>query len=390
MSFRENRKSIYIYIILCILCGFITSIIIYLYSNLWLKIRICIISIFDLIYLYIFFFLKKTTVIKRIIVSLTIINIMAIPIISIINEYSFRNSTNYGWKKISKFPVLGNLKTGSFFDPYVVKVDNEFYIYFSDRKNWCIALSKSSDGINWSSPIPVLRSSVNNNWEKVINRASILYNDGKFLMWYTGQSGGKSSIWYAESNDGINFKKNDKNPILVPDLDFEWESIMNPDVIYDDSSNLYKMYYAAGEQYEPDCIGYAESNDGIHREKRNTPILEKSENFDSYDYFKVWATDVHIMDNGMYVMFYIWYTDINTARIMFAMSDDGISWRRDKNYLIQSTKFWFDGDAVYKPSVYFDEWENKWMMRYNWRLSNREYIGYAECIKCLFNEVLLQ
>ena len=373
-------------LILCFLCCIITNLIIYLYLKLPLIIRIWVIILVDFMYIYSFLFLETSKLTNFIIYFLIILNILIVPIIIIFNNYSFNNSTNYGWKKYSKFPVLGNLKTGSFFDPYVIKINDEYFMYFSNRKEWTICVSKSLDGINRDSPIPVLKSSGNGDWENVINRACILYKDSKFLMRYTGQFWGKSRIWYAESDDWIIFKKFNKNPVLVPELNFEWESIMNPNVIYDKKSGTFKMYYAAGEQYEPDCIWYAESNDGIHWGKRNTPVLGKSKNLNSYDYFKVWATDVHIMDNWKYIMFYIWYTDINTGRIMFATSNDGISWKKNGNYLVASSKFWFDGDSVYKPSVLYNKKENKWMMRYNGRLNDREYIGYAECSNQTFNE----
>ena len=385
---NRNHKSIYIYIIFCIICCFITDVIIYLYLNQWLIIKISIACLINLLYIIIFLLSNKTKIIKRIIIILTTINISIIPIISLINDYSFKNSTNYGWEKYSKYPVLGNIKTGSFFDPHVIKVRNEYYMYFSDRKNWSIALSKSFDWINRSSPILVLSSSGDNNREKIINRACVIYKDNKFLMRYTWQFDGKSSIWYAESIDGINFTKFDSNPIMVPELDFEQKSIMNPNVIYDRDNNKYKMYYAAWEQFEPDCIWYAESFDGINRNKMSTPILEKSHNLGSYDYYKVWATDVHKMRNWKYIMFYIWYTDIHTWRIMFAISDDGIHREKDKEYIIASSKFWFDGNSVYKPSVLFNEKENKWLLWYNGRLVDREYIWLAECSNCIFNEII--
>ncbi len=383
----KNRNYIYISIF-CIICCLITDIIIYLYLNLWLIIKIAIACLINLLYVYIFQLLNKNKIIKYIVAILTTINISIIPIISLINDYSFENSTNYGWKKYSKYPVLGNIKTGSFFDPYVILVGDEYYMYFSDRKNWSIALSKSFDWINRSSPVLVLFPSGTNNWEKIINRACVIYKDNKFLMRYTWQFDGKSNIWYAESLDGINFTKFNSNPIMVPELDFEWKSIMNPNVIYDKDNNIFKMYYAAWEQFEPDCIWYAESPNGINRTKKSTPVLEKSNDLDSYDYYKVWATDVHRMKNWQYIMFYIWYTDIHTWRIMFAISKDGIHWEKDKNYIISNTKFWFDGDSVYKPSALYNEKENNWMLRYNGRLIDREYIGLAECSNCMFNRII--
>ena len=49
--------------------------------------------------------------------------------------------------------------------------------------------------------------------------------------------------------------------MLVPETDFEKESVMNPFVMVD--GGRFRMWYAAGETYEPNVIGYAESDDGV-------------------------------------------------------------------------------------------------------------------------------
>ena len=51
---------------------------------------------------------------------------------------------------------------------------------------------------------------------------------------------------------------------------------MNPCVIYEDGK--YRMWYAAGETYEPNVLAYAESMDGINWEKKKiNPIFTAQE-----------------------------------------------------------------------------------------------------------------
>ena len=70
--------------------------------------------------------------------------------------------------------------------------------------------------------------------------------------------------------------------------------------------------------------------------------------------------------------------NIDNARICTAESDDGIHWKRNKqNPILAATKSAWDSDAVYKPSVYFDEIENKALLWYNGRKGHDEYIGVA-------------
>jgi sucrose-6-phosphate hydrolase SacC (GH32 family) len=80
-----------------------------------------------------------------------------------------------------------------------------------------------------------------------------------------------------------------------------------------------------------------------------------------------------------YLMFYIGYEDINTARICVARSKDGIrGWERSPlNPLIEPTAGSWDSEATYKPTVVWNEKDGKWMLWYNGRTENREYMGYA-------------
>ena len=76
-------------------------------------------------------------------------------------------------------------------------------------------------------------------------------------------------------------------------------------------------------------------------------------------------------------MFYIGYEDIDTARICAAFSENGVTgWRRlASNPIVSPGVGKWDGDACYKPSVYRDEENRRWLLWYNGRLKNAEYIG---------------
>ena len=310
-------------------------------------------------------------------VYITLISIVLLLIVVAIFFNNNNKSTNYGFKKYSNVPVIGDEKTGSYFDPFVIEIDGEYIMYFSNRNKGSIDVTKSKDGINWSSPITALEGS-DSTLDTIINRAGVLYKDNKYMMWYTGQHDNYSEIGYAESTDGIHFEKTLNAPVLKPDKEYENTNVMNPHVIYDEEEQIYKMWYAAGEQYEPDVICYATSKDRINWEKyNNNPVLTKSSNIKSYDSFKVGAADVHKLDTNKYLMFYIGYTDINTARIMFATSEDGIKWKKSDKYIIEGTIFTFDQEATYKPSALYNKKEKRWYLWYNGRTKRTELIGLA-------------
>ena len=50
-----------------------------------------------------------------------------------------------------------------------------------------------------------------------------------------------------------------------------------------------------------------------------------------------------------------------------------------KNADISGSKFGFDSEATYKPTAIYDKEKRRWLLWYNGRLVNREYIGMAIC-----------
>ena len=185
------------------------------------------------------------------------------------------------------------------------------------------------------------------------------------------------------SENGYKFIKYKNNPVLIPEKDYEKKSVMNPHVIYDNKEKIFKMWYAAGETYEPDVICYATSKNGIYWKKyKNNPIFVHNSEKSSLDSFKVGGCDVHKISNKKYLMFYIGYSDIHTARIFVAENRNGINnWKRRNNPIIKPNKGKFDSQACYKPSSFYNKNIKTWIIWYNGRNNNKEFIGVAFCKK---------
>ena len=282
-----------------------------------------------------------------------------------------------GWEKYES-PVFGDETTASVFDPFVVMIEDRYRLFVSERKNSGIICTDSTDGTEWEKWKVALEAGDKGSWEERVNRASVCKIDGKWLMWYTGQSRNNSAIGIATSDDGIRFTRMQQKPILVPSEPYEKGSVMNPCVLWDKDEKIFKMWYAAGEQFEPDVLCYAESKDGINWERyANNPILEKSN--EKYDQCKVGGCDI-LKENDRYYMFYIGYQNVDTARVCMAESNDGIhNWVRSMdNPVISPEKNSWDADAVYKPTVALNKQKNKLLMWYNGRKQNCERIGLAE------------
>lgn len=288
------------------------------------------------------------------------------------------NLTNRGssFIKLGNYPLLGDKKTGSLFDPCVLMEAEDSYIMFvSHRKTGAIAMTTSEDGISWQEIKDVLLPGDSESWEKIVNRCSVIKHNNTYYMWYTGQNNNQSHISLAISSD-LNSWVKYPNCMISPEFDFEGESVMNPSVIYDQEENLFKMWYACGETYEPDYICYAESRDGINWIKNAQPVFNPSNSF--VDSYKVGGPEVKLIE-GEYYLFYIGYSDVDTGRICAAKSKDGkTDWIRSTlNPLIESSPESFDSESCYKPAALWNIYSQEWQIWYNGRTNNSEYIGYA-------------
>ena len=357
------------------------SFILFTYIPISEKKRILIIIVNIIVFLILFLKSKhKEKIIKIFSIIIFIITLSLNLIIGI----NIKKTTNYGFVKYTKKPVFGNIITRSVFDPNVIiDKDGIYRMYFSYRKENSIGITTSKDGIHWTNPTIALFNNLEQKWEQKVNRATVLSINDKYYMWYTGQDKENSNIGIAISNDGYNFERVREQPIITPKYEYEGKSVMNPYVLYDEEEKIFKMWYAAGETYEPDVIAYATSKDGIEWNKyEQNPILRKSKEKSALDNYKVGACEVYKLGKNEYIMFYIGYSDIDTARIFYATSKDGIEWNKSKKPIISGTIMGFDHDAVYKPTAIYNKEKNEWMLWYNGRLIDREYVGLAICKDC--------
>lgn len=281
---------------------------------------------------------------------------------------------NDGWIKYGS-PILGG-EAGTFYDPFVRRIDNHYIMIVSHRNTKSIVRCDSNDGIHWSNPVSVLKPNKESGWEDRVNRACYWIKDGVWYLWYTGMNEKEAKIGLAVSKDGYSFKRYQQNPIIVPTESHEQGAVMNPCVLWDDADFVFKMWYSAGEKFEPDVLCLATSKDGINWEKHGqNPVF--THGVDKYDQCKVGGCDV-VKVNGRYLQFYIGYENIDNARICVAESNDGIDWKRIKqNPILSPTKGAWDSDAVYKPSVCFDIKKNNAYLWYNGRKGHNEYIALA-------------
>jgi predicted GH43/DUF377 family glycosyl hydrolase len=278
------------------------------------------------------------------------------------------------WVKHPDNPLLGG-ELGTIFDISVLLEDDVYRMWVSWRPQKCIAFVVSSDGIHWSTPAISLPGNPTSTWEVEVNRPCVVHHGDLYHMWYTGQSKGRSAIGYATSPDGVTWTRASPKPVLVPQNKWEKGALMCPHVLWDEHMEVFRMWYSSGEQYEPNAIGYATSEDGLHWTRLNDPLFTPAKNL-PWERDRVAACQV-IHHGGWHYMFYIGFANIDKASIGLARSRDGIlAWERlPSNPIISPTPGQWDGEACYKPYAIYNG--SQWLLWYNGRRKNVEQIGVA-------------
>lgn len=288
----------------------------------------------------------------------------------------FCHGTQGGWRKLPENPLLGG-DLGTCFDISMLREGDLIRMYFSwrDRKN--ISVTTSADGVHWSVPETCIDPrETPDGRESRLNRPSIVKVGSIYHMWYTGQTKTTSAIFHAVSEDGVRFTRTSDEPVLRVDEDWEITSVMCPSVLWDEQKRLFRMWYSGGEQYEPNAIGYAESEDALRwRKHAGNPVFQADPG-NPWEQHKTTACQVFYHE-GWYRMFYIGFHNEHYAQIGMARSRDGVTgWERSAcNPIIAPDEGAWDGDACYKPFVL--DMDGRWMLWYNGRREHKEQIGAA-------------
>lgn len=219
----------------------------------------------------------------------------------------------------------------------------------------------------------------------------VIYDNSLYRMWYT--CGGlnypadtlmRARVCYAESIDGIAWKKSEYNPVLDVSYEGSWDSLAveTVSVIIDEDDvpeKRYKMWYAGQyyNEYRYD-IGYAYSANGVNWEKHGTPVLTVGEP-SSWEGGFIEGPSVIKEENG----FKMWYAGYNliTGKVAvgLATSTDGIFWEKYTGNPVLGTGLdaW---DSIYVQDPHVTKHNDTYHMWYGGcdRHSNYgQQVGYA-------------
>jgi predicted GH43/DUF377 family glycosyl hydrolase len=277
------------------------------------------------------------------------------------------------WKKHARRPIYHNNPHGDgtksvIGDPAVLFKEGKFYLFYPsavhayvaeanplvvERVTLLLELATSDDGVTWKKfdrGTPdnlrddfILLPDSRNSWDSYgLETPTVLFDesDRKFKMWYAGGNLEKGfHIGYAESSDGINWKKHDNpktkrspyeksDPVMSPRKD-NWDSFSVNDPVVIKEGNKFKMWYvgiSTGFFSSSVAIGYAESDDGIDWKRRDKPVLQADDAWEG------------TMANGPTVIkakdyYEMWYYGSKEG-IRYAASRDGINWTKSKESVL--------------------------------------------------------
>lgn len=170
------------------------------------------------------------------------------------------------FKRYSKAPIIDRTDL----EPYTILVisciiiengiwrmwyDSADYWINEDLPKYNIKYAESTDGIHWKREGKVSVDYLYND-ETRVSRASIIKDDGKYKMWYCYAIGsGGYKMGYAESIDGYKFKRMDENVgIELSESGWDSEMICYPNV-FRHKNEIYMLY--CGNGYGREGFGIA-------------------------------------------------------------------------------------------------------------------------------------
>ncbi len=233
-------------------------------------------------------------------------------------------------------PVIGSPDPGAWDqDRYplaVIVVDGTYHLYFNGQDEgaswpggYDIGRATSSDGVSWvmDPANPVLTRGAEGEWDDdALWGVGLIHDASGFRMWYAGSDGGISRTGYATSTDGSTWTKYAENPIIDVGAPGSFDDIgVGPTTVMV-RDGLYQMWYTSskntGQPGDYDWrIGYAESDDGLSWTRYPEEVLEDEGGLEV-------APSV-LFDGSRYHM---WYEVVGGGRgvINYAVSGDGVEW----------------------------------------------------------------
>jgi hypothetical protein len=271
------------------------------------------------------------------------------------------------WKEYQDNPVVklgakGQWDSGALGSMTVIQVGKVFHMYYEawgdkgagrlDYHSLQIGHAVSPDGLHWAKDPanPVLSPERGGQWDKDgVWDPFVIYEDGKFKMWYGGGDTDHCDWAFAVSTDGSDFDKKARISHLG--------NVEDDHVVHDVAKFRYYMYYWDRRRAPMGLMRAESANETDFDFAHAATIKIEGETYPGkYKFSHVF------LEGGVWYMFYgnfVW-PRCPDATIRVATSSDGLHWKcRNKNLLKGH-----DGEVLkladrlyvlyYGPQGYFD------------------------------------
>ncbi|MBI5479463.1 MAG: hypothetical protein HY906_11430 [Deltaproteobacteria bacterium] len=190
-------------------------------------------------------------------------------------------------KETDKAPlVVGDLprEGTTMLDAGVVRLGDEVRLLVSNGQG-IFLYRPAADGLGLEPAVdaaPVVAPGPSGAWDDaaVCSATAVAKEDGAVLLWYAAQSSADAfptwRVGLATSTDGVRFDKSPASPVLREGTleEFDGRGAAEPEVVYDPSRRLYRMWYGARAFLAGTSLGYAVSADGVAWHKfPGNPVL---------------------------------------------------------------------------------------------------------------------
>ena len=200
-------------------------------------------------------------------------------------------------------PLINTPNVGHNCDVDLVYVPNKdelwmYYVEADDLVSSSVKLIRSSNGVQWSEPVTVLKDWVQK--YSILSPSIEILEDGSFMMWYvdtgnTGYTGQNNKVKYRTSDDGISWS----SAITCDDLVQPGYQIWHLDVHYDEKTGQFFFFFSAypkGKNSDYCNLFFAVNKDGKQWNTFSEPIMKPS-NQGKWDDFCLYRTSM-IIENG--------------------------------------------------------------------------------------------
>ncbi len=292
-----------------------------------------------------------------------------------------------GWQRWAHRPVT-DLFIGNHSDGFLMKMGDEWKIWYTHVQNGKIHVAASDDGFAWRYMSLADHPFVNEGgdyrcaitrradlgWACLTCHPWVIRTEEGYRMYFTGISelkreNPRSVIGVAFSKDGAHWEPA-YQCVLEPDGVAEENRVAFPMVCYENGE--YRMWYTAAGQDRPSFIAAARSKDGLHWEKEPAPVWNPQAQYER------WGAEAPcvVFEDDWYYMAYAAWEDEYKSRICLLRSKNGLdNWQshRDNPIITWGTAGTWDVESVFSPRLL--KADDEWRIYYTGRRQQNTAIG---------------